>query len=156
MRQSKSGHFSSLCHVALSTVVLLALIAFLPRNGAAQGTSTAQPPSDVAYRDATFSCLSKSQYIWEPTFGNWVERGSGGIIVSTNVVGDAVESVRQDPVDPNTAYDTTRGKNYFWDKDKGSWGDGKTGECICPKCAPETTTTTPPSPQAPPSPPREP
>gem|GEM_PF-1629803 len=44
-------------------------------------------------------------------------------------------SVHRDPLDHSTAYDDNSGRNFFWDKDQQAWRDGKTGECICPKCA---------------------
>src|SRR6266498_3897455 len=47
-------------------------------------------------------------------------------------------------MDHTQAYDLKSGRSFFWDKDKKAWRDAKTGECICPKCAPETTTPPPP------------
>ena len=55
--------------------------------------------------------------------------------------------------DPQHAHNPKTGQNFVWDKDKKSWIDTKTGECVCPKC-PATTTppTTSPSPKSSPTP----
>jgi nitrite reductase/ring-hydroxylating ferredoxin subunit len=53
-------------------------------------------------------------------------------------------NVRRDVLDPSQAIDQSTSRSFFWDKDKKAWRDAKTGECICPKCAPENTTPPPP------------
>src|SRR5580700_11330568 len=93
--------------------------------------NAAQPPTEnETLRDLRFeSCLR-----WRHRSEDIGKQKSG-----VEIVGD---QVRRD-ADPNSAYDSVTGQNFFWDKNKHAWIDAKTGECICPKCD-ETKVTTPP------------
>jgi len=41
-----------------------------------------------------------------------------------------IHQATQDPSDPTHAYDSSTGQNLFWDADKGTWIDSKTGQAI--------------------------
>jgi prefoldin subunit 5 len=57
--------------------------------------------------------------------------------------------------EPERAHNPKTGQNLVWDKNKKSWIDAKTGECVCPKCPASNPNTTPspkPSPTSNPTP----
>src|SRR5687767_4258147 len=121
MKEQKRSRIKCLSVMASVLVVGYALL----------GTVTAQTAAEKAYRDATFSCLNKSKYIWESNYGNWVDRKTGKI-VSSKEVGEAWESVKKDITDPNRAHDAKSGDNFFWDGKTKTWKDAKTGESRTP------------------------
>jgi hypothetical protein len=110
---------------------------------------------DVMNHEQAFDQSSGRNFFWDKQRETWRDGKTGEDICPKKSAKSAVyedyvyvhclkekfKDVRRDVMNHGQAFDQAAGRNFFWDKDKQSWRDGKTGECICPKCSEQPART---------------